>query len=162
MQSILDGNVVDVDDGFLEVSAFSQQIQEIDDFVVAGDFFNSMLADSDDVGFLLDSISFLEVSAFSQQIQEIDDFVVADDFFNSMLADSDNVGLLLDSIGADGPGHVNISLDLDYDLFNSFLKRHNISENILFSSAFAYTLSRFVGSEKVLFNIIDNGRDRFQ
>ena len=51
---------------------------------------------------------------------------------------------------------------MDYDYFNSFLKRHDISENILFSSVFAYTLSRFVGSEKVLFNIIDNGRDRFQ
>ena len=79
-----------------------------------------------------------------------------------MLADSDDVGFLLDSIGADGPGYVNISLDLDYDLFNLFLRSHGISDTILFSSVFAYTLSRFVGGEKVLFNIIDNGRDRFK
>ena len=32
---------------------------------------------------------------------------------------------------------------------------------VFFSSVFAYTLSRFVGSEKVLFNIVENGRDRF-
>ena len=92
----------------------------------------------------------------------LSDGVFKRDLQNSMLADSDDVGFLLDSIGADGPGHVNISLDLDYDLFNSFLRSHGISENILFSSVFAYTLSRFVGGEKVLFNIIDNGRDRFQ
>ena len=32
----------------------------------------------------------------------------------------------------------------------------------MFTGVFAYTLSRFVGSDKVLFNLIDNGRDRFQ
>ena len=47
------------------------------------------------------------------------------------------------------------------ELFNSFLEKHNVSENVFFSSVFAYTLSRFAGNEKVLFNIVENGRDRF-
>ena len=42
------------------------------------------------------------------------------------------------------------------------LSKYNINENILFTSVFAYTLSLFVGSDKVLFNIIDNGRSRFK
>ena len=52
--------------------------------------------------------------------------------------------------------------DLHKDLLKSFIEKHNVSENVLFSSVFAYTLSRFVGSEKVSFNIIENGRDRFR
>ena len=105
--------------------------------------------------------SFLKVSAFSQQIQKSGEFVEAEDFFNSMLADSDSVGTLLDSVVPDGPGYSTISLDVDNKLFHSFLDKYNVSENILFSSVFAYTLSRFVGSKKVMFNIVENGRDRF-
>ena len=52
-------------------------------------------------------------------------------------------------------------VDLNYDLFKSFLSENRISENVLFTGVFAYTLSRFVGNDKVLFNIIENGRDRF-
>ena len=100
--------------------------------------------------------SFLKVSAFSQQIQKSGEFVEAEDFFNSMLADSDSVGTLLDSVVPDGPGYSTISLDVDNKLFHSFLDKYNVSENILFSSVFAYTLSRFVGSEKVMFNIVEN------
>jgi non-ribosomal peptide synthetase component F len=78
-----------------------------------------------------------------------------------MLADIDDTVELLDSVLADGPGSTSIELNMDNELFNSFLEKHNISENVLFSSVFAYTLSRFVGSEKILFNIVENGRDRF-
>ena len=35
-----------------------------------------------------------------------------------------------------------------------------VSENILFTGVFAYTLSRFTGDNKVLFNVLDNGRDK--
>ncbi|WP_407432460.1 amino acid adenylation domain-containing protein, partial [Methanobrevibacter sp.] len=105
--------------------------------------------------------SFLKVSAFSQQIGESYEYVEADEFFNSMLADSEETDILLGSVLTDGPGSCLINLDLDYNLLHSFLNKHSISENVLFSGAFAYTLSRFAGSEKVLFNIIENGRDRF-
>ena len=105
--------------------------------------------------------SFLKVSAFTQQIQKSDEFAEAEEFFNSMLADSDSAGVLPDSVRSDGPGYCAMNLDTDYKSFNSFLDKYNVSENILFSSAFAYTLSRFAGDSKVLFNIVENGRDRF-
>ena len=105
--------------------------------------------------------SFLKVSAFNQQIAENNDYNGAEKFYESMLVDIDDVGELLDSVLADGPGSTLIDLDIDKDLLKSFIEKHNISENVLFSSVFAYTLSRFVGSEKVSFNIIENGRDRF-
>ena len=105
--------------------------------------------------------SFLKVSAFNQQIKENDDFVEADKFYESLLVDSDDAGSLLDSVVSDGPGSIHIDLDLDLDLFNSFIDDYGISENIVFTSAFAYTLSRFAGNDKVLFNMAENGRDRF-
>ena len=105
--------------------------------------------------------SFLKVAAFDQQIQETDDYAKAGKFFDSMLVDSDDAGNLLDCVFSDGPGYSNIDLDLDYHLFKTFLDDYNISENILFTGVFAYSLSRFVGNDKVLFNIVENGRDRF-
>ena len=105
--------------------------------------------------------SFLKVSAFNQQITGSSDYAEAEEFYESMLADADDAGELLDSVLADGPGSTLIDLDIDNELFNSFLEKHNVSENVFFSSVFAYTLSRFVGSDNVLFNIVENGRDRF-
>ncbi|MBR2556897.1 MAG: amino acid adenylation domain-containing protein, partial [Methanobrevibacter sp.] len=92
---------------------------------------------------------------------ESSDYAEAEEFYESMLADADDAGELLDSVLADGQGSTLIDLDIDKDLLKSFIEKHNVSENVLFSSVFAYTLSRFVGSEKILFNIVENGRDRF-
>ena len=105
--------------------------------------------------------SFLKVSAFTQQLQDTEEYVDASIFYESLLADSDDISVLLGSVLSDGPGTIDINLDLDYDLFKSFLREFRVSENVAFTGAFAYTLSRFVGSDKVLFNIIENGRDRF-
>ena len=105
--------------------------------------------------------SFLKVTAFNQQIKESGDYVKAEEFFETILVDSDDVGILLDSVECDGPNSININLDLDNNLFKKFIDEYNVSENIIFTSAFAYTLSRFVGNDKVLFNIMENGRDRF-
>ena len=108
-----------------------------------------------------EDVSFLKVSAFSKQIQDSEEFIEANDFYECMLADGDEVNSLLENALADGPGIIQVDLDLDINLLRSFLDKYGISENILFTSVFAYTLSRFVGGEKVLFNIIENGRDRF-
>uniref|UniRef100_UPI0025DC346C AMP-binding protein n=1 Tax=uncultured Methanobrevibacter sp. TaxID=253161 RepID=UPI0025DC346C len=78
------------------------------------------------------------------------------------MADIDEVGILLDSVSSEGAGILQTDLNIDSDSFHSFLLNHNLSENVFFVSAFAYTLSRFVGNEKVLFNILDNGRGRFK
>ncbi|WP_296890814.1 D-alanine--poly(phosphoribitol) ligase subunit DltA, partial [uncultured Methanobrevibacter sp.] len=118
--SILDGKTIDIDDSFLKVSAFYQQIKKTDDYAVAQNFYDSMLIENDD-----------------------------------------NSGELLSDVLPDGPNFKQTKLDLDNNSFKSFLKENNVSENVLFTGAFAYTLSRFVGNDKVLFNIIENGRDRF-
>ncbi|WP_296891277.1 AMP-binding protein, partial [uncultured Methanobrevibacter sp.] len=102
--------------------------------------------------------SFLKVSAFTQQIQESELFNKAGDFYDSMLAECNEADTLLDSIGADASGTAQIDLDLDGSIIQN---QPDFSENVLFTSVFAYTLSRFTGNDNVLFNIIDNGRDRF-
>uniref|UniRef100_UPI0025F5F5A4 condensation domain-containing protein n=1 Tax=uncultured Methanobrevibacter sp. TaxID=253161 RepID=UPI0025F5F5A4 len=50
---------------------------------------------------------------------------------------------------------------LNKDALKSFLDKTGLSENALFTSVFAYTLSRFSASDTVSFSMIDNGRDRF-
>ena len=52
-------------------------------------------------------------------------------------------------------------LVFDKMAFKSFLNNAGISENVLFTSVFAYTLSQFVDGDKSLFMMIENGRDRF-
>ena len=105
--------------------------------------------------------SFLKVSAFSQQIQETEEYVDAKSFYDKMLADSDEVNGLLDSADGDDQGIIQLDLGLDLTQFKSFLNKYKVSENVLFTGAFAYTLSRFTGSEKVFFNVNENGRGRF-
>ncbi|WP_406534985.1 amino acid adenylation domain-containing protein [Methanobrevibacter sp.] len=102
--------------------------------------------------------SFLQVSAFNSQICEMDEFDNAALFYESMLADIDEVDVLLDSVCPDGPGSYDIDLEID---IGEFMDKYDVSENVLFTSVFAYTLSRFMGDEKVFFNIVENGRDRF-
>ena len=102
--------------------------------------------------------SFLKVSAFDSQIVEADEFKGASLFYESLLADVEDAGVLLDSVCSDGPGSYSVDLDVDV---REFLANFGVSENILFTGVFAYTLSRFVGDEKVFFNIVENGRDRF-
>lgn len=149
--------IVENDDGFSLFAVFHHIIFDaLSDSVFKQDLQSILDGNAVDL-----DVSFLKVSAFSQQIVETGAFVKADEFYESMLADVDEAGELLDSVLSDGPGSVLIDLDLDQDIINSFLDKHNASQNLLFSGAFAYTLSRFVGSEKVLFNIVENGRDRF-
>ena len=105
--------------------------------------------------------SYLKVAAFSQQIQNTDDFSDAEKFYESMLADNGESEDLIASVDASEPGALRIDLDLNNDLLKLFLTKHGISENILFTSAFAYTLSLFTGAEYASFNMIENGRDRF-
>ncbi|WP_296891363.1 amino acid adenylation domain-containing protein, partial [uncultured Methanobrevibacter sp.] len=105
--------------------------------------------------------SFLKISAFNQQIQKTKEYSEAKDYYDSILAESDEIGTLLNDIIADGPGMYKCSLDIDLKQFNEFISKNYINENVLFTSVFAYTLSRFTGNDKILFNIIENGRDRF-
>ncbi|WP_295615982.1 hypothetical protein [uncultured Methanobrevibacter sp.] len=66
--------------------------------------------------------------------------------------DIEEVGVLLSDVGENSPSFSFIDLDLNSETFNE-------NKDILFISAFAYTLSRFVCSDKVLFDIIDENSD---
>ena len=105
--------------------------------------------------------SFLKVSAFSQQMQNTDEYADAKKFYESMLTDNEETSTLMESIDSDEHGHLKIDLNLDTNLLKSFLDSHGVSENVLFTAAFAYTLSRFTGYENASFNLVENGRDRF-
>ncbi|WP_295723047.1 condensation domain-containing protein [uncultured Methanobrevibacter sp.] len=84
-------------------------------------------------------------------------------FYEPILSDYDNVSDLLPSIKNEKNADFKYltSFDIDSNIINSFLEHNSISPNNFFASVFAYTLSRFVGNDKVFFNIVENGRDRF-
>ena len=105
--------------------------------------------------------SFLKVAAFNQEIQKTKEYTKAENFYETMLADCDEAEPLLNSPLADGPDTYSLDLNFNHESYKTFLNENGISENVLFTGVFAYTLSRFVGNNKALFNIIDNGRDRF-
>ena len=60
----------------------------------------------------------------------------------------DETGILLNDVGNNCSG--SCSIDLKFDI-----GKCNTDEKVFFTSIFAYTLSRFVGNDKVLFNVID-------
>ena len=83
----------------------------------------------------------------------------AREFFDDMLADNDDVYGLLPSLnGKDDEFELIDTFDMDMEYLSLFLQNHSITYNQFFTSVFAYTLSRFSGSDKVLFNIIEDGR----
>ena len=83
----------------------------------------------------------------------------AHEFFDEMLADNDEVYDLLPSLNSSEDEFELVdTIELDAEYLNSFLQKHSITHNQFFASVFAYALSRFAGSNKVLFNIIDDGR----
>ena len=82
------------------------------------------------------------------------------EFFDSMFADRDEAYDLLPSVKTEENSdfeYIDV-FDIDNDLLSSFLKEHSITNNQFFASAFAYALSKFSGSSKVLFNLIEDGR----
>ena len=105
--------------------------------------------------------SFLRTSAFQHQIKDTEKFSQATEFFDSMFNDLEEADDLVGDTQAEGFSINTHDLEFDRNLFKLFLDNTGISENILFTSVFACTLSRFVDSDNVLFSTIDNGRGRF-
>ena len=70
-----------------------------------------------------------------------------------MFADIDDVGILLDDVSAGDCGSYQIILDSH---FIESLENAGVEKNVLFNGVFAYTLSRFIGSENILFNTFLN------
>ena len=84
----------------------------------------------------------------------------AKEFFNIMLSDQSEVSNLLGSVEVEDPINNTYlkEFNLDENKLDSFLRTHNITHNQFLTCVFAYTLSRFTGSPKVLFNLIEDGR----
>jgi hypothetical protein len=117
------------------------------------------LLDGGSIGF---DDAFLKSSAFTHQIKNTEKFDEAAEFYQPMLSDLDDVGILLeDNPSAEGYNISSYDLEFDKIAFKSFLRNVGISENVLFASVFSYALSQFVNSNKVIFTMIENGRDRF-
>lgn len=60
--------------------------------------------------------------------------------------------------GGDDEAEFMDTFEIDNGTMDSFLKDNSITYNQLFASVFAYALSRYTGSSKVLFNILVDGR----
>ncbi|WP_407461521.1 condensation domain-containing protein, partial [Methanobrevibacter sp.] len=105
--------------------------------------------------------SFLKMAAFHRQIKCTEKFDEAKDFFDSMYSNIEKVKGLHPDNPSRGYGLKTYDLEFDSKALKSFLDNSGLSENIFFTSIFAYALSRFERSEDVLFSMIDNGRGRF-
>ena len=118
-----------------------------------------ILLDGDSIDF---DDTFLKSSAFTHQIKNTEKFDEAAEFYQTILSDLDDVGILLeDNPSAEGYKISSYDLKFDKTTFKSFLRNTGISENVLFTSVFSYALSQFVNGNKVIFTMIENGRDRY-
>ena len=117
-----------------------------------------VLLDGGNVGF---DDTFLKTSAFTHHIKGTEKFEEAAEFYRPILSDAGDVGELVGDNSSEGYTRSAYDLEFDKVAFKSFLNKAGISEIVLFSSVFTYTLSQFVDSDKVLFTLIENGRDRF-
>ena len=113
-----------------------------------------------------DNVDFADNGVLRQiSFEELMDSSYAEDakgFFDKMLADREEAYELLPSPTAeDDESEYIYSFDIDSETLNSFMQGHSLTHNQLFASIFAYTLSRFAGSDKVLFNLIEDGRGHF-
>ena len=114
------------------------------------DILNGLKTDTVDNG-VLRQISFEE--SLSQDYMD-----EASEFFNQMLADREDSYELLSPVRDLGSSQYRCQLDVSENDLISFLKDHNITHNQFFASVFAFTLSRFTGSSKALFNLVEDGR----
>ena len=104
-------------------------------------------------------VEFIKSSIYDEEIIKHPKYEEAEIFYENMLYEVDDVSPLLSSVKNNKAGFYYFDLSINENNIKDFLKSNNITENILFISGFAYTLSRFTGDSQALFNILDNGRD---
>ncbi len=102
---------------------------------------------------------FVKSRVYDEEIVKTSQYSNAESFFESMLSEIDDISPLLSVVNDNEAGYYSSDLSINKSEIIDFLKSYGVSENILFTGAFAYTLSRFTGDNRVLFNILDNGRD---
>ena len=173
---IIEGSVNDIS-SFVRLFDFDKYLSrflivEDDSSVVLCADFHHLIFDGTSMNILLDKFSsilnnedidyvdkgVLRQIAF-EEIIDSDYMGDAKEFFDGMLADRDEVHDLLLSVDGDDKESVLIdTFDMDMEYLSSFLQSNSITYNQFFTSVFGYTLSRFSGSDKVLFNIVEDGR----
>lgn len=100
---------------------------------------------------VLNEVAFEEL-VFSKNREE------SQTFFDEMLADRDEVYDLVPSVDASEKFEYMHTFEADREKLGEFMRSHSLTDNQLFASAFAYTLSGFSGSNKVMFSLIESGR----
>ncbi|MCQ2795625.1 MAG: AMP-binding protein, partial [Bacilli bacterium] len=104
--------------------------------------------------------AFLQFSALSEEIKKTKLFKDAELFFEKEFIESENIIELLPDIGTNNSGYHTLKLDINSARLSEFVKKYEISKNDLFTSVFAYTISRFTNTSNAYFAIIEEGRDR--
>ncbi|WP_407461982.1 AMP-binding protein, partial [Methanobrevibacter sp.] len=106
---------------------------------------------------LVDTGVLREIS-FEEAINDSEYRGYAQKFYDSALSERDEVNDLVFSVAEDSSKSYVERFSIDEENLTSFLDHHNITRNQFFASVFAYTLSRFTGSSKVIFDLITDGR----
>ena len=147
LYSILNNETIDfIDNGILRQNSFEENINP-HYMKEAQRFLDSMLADREDVYELMPSIKENgKNEIIDNQESELSNRDKQEEAGLLPLIDEDIESLYFGSFNIDG------------DYLKDFLQAHAITYNQFFTSVFAYTLSRFAGSTKVLFNLIEDGR----
>ena len=105
-------------------------------------------------------ITFLKASAFSSEIKKTKLYKEAEAFYEKEFVDNENIVEPIPDVGDNKPSFNSLKLKVDQTKINEFIKKHEITKNVLFTSIFAYTLSRFTNASQSYFAMIENGRDR--
>ena len=103
--------------------------------------------------------TFLYTSALSHEIRESEIFDEAMEHYESVLANLDKTENLPEDKKGKGYSMSYSNLNIDKEAFKSFLRETGTTENIFFTSVFAYALSQLFSGDNVLISIIENGRD---
>lgn len=109
---------------------------------------------------LVEDSDYLNAPAFDEGIKQTKIYDAAKLHFQKMLSGFQDISTWTPDIKKSKECYISKKIDISIDTINKILNKYKISENVLFTSVFAYTLSRFTGSNKVAFNILSNGRDR--
>ncbi|MCQ2753280.1 MAG: AMP-binding protein, partial [Bacilli bacterium] len=102
----------------------------------------------------------LKASSFSSKIKKTKLYQEAEAFYEKEFVDSKNIIEPIEDIGVNQPSFNSLKLKVDQNKLNEFIKKHKITKNVLFTSVFAYTLSRFTNASNSYFTMIEHGRDR--
>ncbi|MDO5441461.1 MAG: amino acid adenylation domain-containing protein, partial [Bacillota bacterium] len=111
-----------------------------------------------------EKLNIFDIALHEINLKDSDEYKAADKFFNekfgSIDADSIPIADVISEAQEKGSGRVDFTAEsnLTVSEVESFVRKHGITENTLFLSAFAYCLAKFNGLNNSLFCTVNNGR----